>query len=48
MKHWWLQAVFNPKDPNTFASASLDRSIKVPHTFPEFDTPGPDLPKPIP
>ena len=26
---WCLQAVFNPKDPNTFASASLDRSIKV-------------------
>ena len=23
------QVVFNPKDPNTFASASLDRTIKV-------------------
>mmetsp|Transcript_27509 Transcript_27509/g.65528 ORF Transcript_27509/g.65528 Transcript_27509/m.65528 type:complete len:943 (+) Transcript_27509:197-3025(+) len=27
--HYVMQAVFNPKDPNTFASASLDRSIKV-------------------
>ena len=24
-----LQVVFNPKDTNTFASASLDRTIKV-------------------
>ena len=24
-----LQLVFNPKDTNTFASASLDRTIKV-------------------
>jgi len=24
-----MQVVFNPKDTNTFASASLDRSIKV-------------------
>lgn len=25
----WLQVLFNPKDTNTFASASLDRTIKV-------------------
>jgi len=24
-----MQVVFNPKDTNTFASASLDRTIKV-------------------
>ena len=24
-----IQVVFNPKDTNTFASASLDRTIKV-------------------
>jgi hypothetical protein len=24
-----LQVVFNPKDSNTFASASLDRTVKV-------------------
>jgi coatomer subunit beta' len=27
--HYVMQVVFNPKDPNTFASASLDRSVKV-------------------
>ena len=27
--HYVMQAVFNPKDTNTFASASLDRTIKV-------------------
>lgn len=27
--HYVMQVVFNPKDPNTFASASLDRSIKI-------------------
>lgn len=27
--HYVMQVVFNPKDNNTFASASLDRSIKV-------------------
>ena len=27
--HYVMQVIFNPKDPNTFASASLDRSIKV-------------------
>ncbi|GAB4823453.1 hypothetical protein N2152v2_010499 [Parachlorella kessleri] len=27
--HYVMQVVFNPKDTNTFASASLDRSIKV-------------------
>eukprot|EP00287_Rhodomonas_sp_CCMP768_P010439 CAMPEP_0196718458 /NCGR_PEP_ID=MMETSP1091-20130531/1646_1 /TAXON_ID=302021 /ORGANISM="Rhodomonas sp., Strain CCMP768" /LENGTH=1036 /DNA_ID=CAMNT_0042059117 /DNA_START=87 /DNA_END=3197 /DNA_ORIENTATION=- len=27
--HYVMQVVFNPKDPNTFASASLDRTIKV-------------------
>lgn len=27
--HYVMQVEFNPKDPNTFASASLDRSIKV-------------------
>ncbi len=29
--HYVMQLAFNPKDPNTFASASLDRTIKV-HT----------------
>ena len=28
--HYVMQLTFNPKDPNTFASASLDRTIKVP------------------
>jgi hypothetical protein len=27
--HVLLQVVFNPKDSNTFASASLDRTVKV-------------------
>jgi len=27
--HYVMQIIFNPKDPNTFASASLDRTIKV-------------------
>lgn len=27
--HYVMMVAFNPKDPNTFASASLDRSIKV-------------------
>eukprot|EP00775_Hariotina_reticulata_P003983 gene3983-4236_t len=27
--HYVMQVVFNPKDTNTFASASLDRSVKV-------------------
>eukprot|EP00798_Chlamydomonas_sp_ICE-L_P021129 gene21129-28016_t len=27
--HFVMQVVFNPKDTNTFASASLDRSVKV-------------------
>eukprot|EP00741_Cyanophora_paradoxa_P015643 tig00020903_g15100.t1 len=27
--HYVMQVAFNPKDPNTFASASLDRTIKV-------------------
>ena len=27
--HYVMQVVFNPKDTNTFASASLDRTIKV-------------------
>jgi len=27
--HYVMQVVFNPKDANTFASASLDRSVKV-------------------
>ena len=27
--HYVMQAAFNPKDTNTFASASLDRTIKV-------------------
>ncbi len=27
--HYVMQIVFNPKDNNTFASASLDRTIKV-------------------
>lgn len=27
--HYVMQIVFNPKDNNTFASASLDRTLKV-------------------
>lgn len=27
--HYVMQTVFNPKDNNTFASASLDRTVKV-------------------
>ena len=27
--HYVMQVVFNPKDSNTFASASLDRTVKV-------------------
>jgi coatomer subunit beta' len=27
--HYVMKIVFNPKDPNTFASASLDKSVKV-------------------
>lgn len=27
--HYVMQVAFNPKDTNTFASASLDRTIKV-------------------
>ena len=27
--HYVMSVVFNPKDPNTFATASLDRTIKV-------------------
>jgi coatomer subunit beta' len=27
--HYVMSLAFNPKDPNTFASGSLDRSIKV-------------------
>eukprot|EP00727_Mastigamoeba_balamuthi_P006449 m51a1_g2424 Coatomer subunit beta' A (942) ;mRNA; f:812330-815630 len=27
--HYVMQVVFNPKDPNTFCSASLDRTVKV-------------------
>eukprot|EP01106_Pelomyxa_sp_JSP_P004712 TRINITY_DN174_c0_g1_i6.p1 TRINITY_DN174_c0_g1~~TRINITY_DN174_c0_g1_i6.p1 ORF type:complete len:187 (+),score=66.60 TRINITY_DN174_c0_g1_i6:259-819(+) len=27
--HYVMQVAFNPKDPNTFASASLDKTIKI-------------------
>jgi WD40 repeat protein len=27
--HYVMQVIFNPKDANTFASASLDRTVKV-------------------
>ena len=30
--HYVMMCKFNPKDANTFASASLDRTIKVPNT----------------
>ena len=30
--HYVMQIVINPKDNNQFASASLDRTIKVLHT----------------
>lgn len=29
--HYVMQVLFNPKDPSTFASASLDHTIKVGH-----------------
>jgi coatomer subunit beta' len=32
--HYVMQVTFNPKDTNTFASASLDRTIKVQGMFP--------------
>ena len=33
--HYVMQCIFNPKDTNTFASASLDRTVKVAtHVFP--------------
>lgn len=28
-QHYVMQVVFNPKDPNQFATASLDRSVKI-------------------
>ncbi|KAI0465053.1 hypothetical protein LJB42_000271 [Komagataella kurtzmanii] len=28
-QHYVMSVAFNPKDPNTFASASLDRSVKI-------------------
>ena len=31
--HYVMQIVINPKDNNTFASASLDRSVKVMRAF---------------
>ena len=31
--HYVMQIVINPKDNNTFASASLDRTVKVCFTF---------------
>ena len=31
--HYVMQIVINPKDNNTFASASLDRTVKVTHMF---------------
>jgi len=45
--HYVMQVAFNPKDSNTFASASLDRTIKV-----AFPSPSPlpplSLPSPSP
>jgi coatomer subunit beta' len=35
--HYVMQIVINPKDNNTFASASLDRTLKVPsYLLPTF------------
>lgn len=34
--HYVMQIVFNPKDNNTFASASLDRSVKVRKFLPGY------------
>jgi coatomer subunit beta' len=28
-EHFVMQIVLNPKDPNTFASASLDKTVKI-------------------
>ena len=38
--HYVMMCKFNPKDTNTFASSSLDRTIKVPHRI-ETYTNGP-------
>eukprot|EP01124_Arcella_intermedia_P019040 TRINITY_DN2616_c0_g1_i1.p1 TRINITY_DN2616_c0_g1~~TRINITY_DN2616_c0_g1_i1.p1 ORF type:complete len:869 (-),score=194.40 TRINITY_DN2616_c0_g1_i1:61-2667(-) len=41
--HYVMKVVFNPKDPNTFASASLDKSVKVwglATTYPHFTLEG--------
>lgn len=38
--HYVMDVVFNPKDSNQFASASLDRTVKVgnTHTLTQTDT----------
>lgn len=36
--HYVMQVTFNPKDSNTFASASLDRTIKVKLLLDFYDT----------
>lgn len=38
--HYVMDVVFNPKDSNQFASASLDRTVKVSntHTLTQTDT----------
>jgi len=36
--HYVMQIVFNPKDNNTFASASLDRTVKVSDTVSKTST----------
>jgi len=44
-EHYVMAVTFNPKDPNTFASASLDRSIKVwslTSTRPNYTLEGPE------
>ena len=39
--HYVMMVAFNPKDTNTFASASLDRSIKVPAKLAQHARPVP-------
>ena len=45
--HYVMMVAFNPKDANTFASASLDRSIKVTQTLRSPPRP-PRHPQPAP
>ena len=45
--HYVMQLTFNPKDPNTFASASLDRTIKAPTAVGSARQPSPPSLQPL-